>query len=103
MQSQYTDNLASRVCQDEGLGKLICDFLVPSSSFVVHTRLHDISLSASARRLGRLLGLRTEACVLQRLVDEFRCDPEYLHNKGFSVVKCGSARLHMVVLDELFC
>ena len=103
VQSQCTDNLVSRVCQDDCLGKLICDFLVPWSSFVVHTGLHEISLSMSAWRRGYSWGLRTEVCVLERLVSEFNCDPEYLHRKGFSIIKCRSAHFHIIASDEMSC
>ena len=101
VQSRCTETLAARVCQDEGLGKLVCSFFVPTSSFVVHTGSRDVSLSTSARRLGKLYGLKVVPCVLQRLVIGFGDDPEYLHNKGFSIVAC-EARSHMITLAELF-
>jgi hypothetical protein len=100
VQSRCTETLAARVCQDEGLGKLVCSFFVPTSSFVVHTGSRDVSLSTSARRLGKLYGLKVVPCVLQRLVIDFGDDPEYLHNKGFSIVACDK-RSHMITLAEL--
>ena len=101
VQSRRTETLAARVCQDKSMGKLVCSFFVPTSSFVVHTGSRDVSLSTSARRLGKLYGLKVVPCVLQRLVIYFGDDPEYLHNKGFSIVACGT-RSHMITLAELF-
>lgn len=100
VQSRCTETLAARVCQDKGMGKLVCSFFVPTSSFVVHTGSRDVSLSTSARRLGKLFGLKVVPCVLQRLVIDFGDDPEYLHNKGFSIVAC-ETRSHMITLAEL--
>ena len=67
----------------------------------MHTGSRDVSLSTSARRLGKLFGLKVVPCVLQRLVIDFGDDPEYLHNKGFSIVAC-ETRSHMITLAELF-
>ena len=48
-----------------------------------------------------MFGLKVVPCVLQRLVIDSGDDPEYLHNKGFSIVAC-ETRSHMITLAELF-
>ena len=100
LETRHGSTLAAHVCQDDGMGKLICEYLVPASTFVVDTGSHIISLSLSSTQRGELLGMRTDTCSLQRLLHDFRHEPGYLHMKGFSVIKWGRC-FHFITLDEL--